>query len=692
MNDKLIETFLDEAHELLDGLEDHLLDLEKNPSDVEAMNAAFRALHSIKGSASMFGFEAVGAFAHEVEAALDHFRSQSLPATPELSDAVLRSRDHIRALLDTPDSASTEEREDLIATLAAISGKVTEKQEHLTVTAPKSIRDFTASAFKTFRIRYKPSADAYHRGVKPESLIRELRELGEASVRCDTSGVPALSGLDPETCYLSWDVLLTTSVLKSAIDDVFIFEEGTSTVLVEEADHDDVIDGNHVRRLGEILAARSLPEKDINAALSRQRPIGEILVKDLGTPKAVVDDALFEQQHARGIVQAAREESDRKTIRIRSDKLDGLLNLVGELVTVQAQLSQTVRDSGDRHLHGISDYVKRLAGELRATSMELRLVPVDSLFAKFKRLARDLSKNLGKELELRLEGGETEIDKSVIDVLNDPLVHLVRNAADHGLEQTAERVRKGKPPAGTITMKAQHAGAFVRISVSDDGEGLDREKILQKAIERGLVASDTRLTDDEIDQLIFKPGFSTADVVSSVSGRGVGLDVVKTAIDQLGGILTVHSWIGKGTEFNLDIPLTLAIIDGFLVRSGIRMYVIPLSSVDSCFERERSNDPERLIVRGKDFIPYVSSRALFGQDEDAPVREEVVIVSVFDSKLAIGFDQVIGGYQTVIKPIGEIARFATGISGAAILADGGIALILDVAALARSHKNAIPTV
>ncbi len=500
MNDKLIETFLDEAHELLDGLEDHLLDLEKNPSDVEAMNAAFRALHSIKGSASMFGFEAVGAFAHEVEAALDHFRSLSLPATPELSDAVLRSRDHIRALLDAPDSASTEEREDLIATLAAIAGKVTEKQEQAPAVAPKKIAEFSSSAFKTFRIRYKPSLDAYHRGVKPESLVRELRSLGEASVRCDASSIPVLATLDPEECHLSWTVLLTTSLARSAIEDVFIFEEGTSTVQIEEADHDDVFDGTEVRRLGEILAARSLPEKDIDAALSKQRTIGEILVKDLGTPKAVVEDALFEQQHARSIVQAAREESDKKTIRIRSDKLDGLLNLVGELVTVQAQLSQTVKDSGDRHLHGISDYVKRLAGELRATSMELRLVPVDSLFAKFKRLARDLSKNLNKELELRLEGGDTEIDKSVIDVLNDPLVHLVRNAADHGLEQTAERVRKGKPATGTITMKAQHAGAFVRISVSDDGDGLDRERILQKAIDRGLVPPDVRLPDDEVDQ------------------------------------------------------------------------------------------------------------------------------------------------------------------------------------------------
>jgi len=689
MNDKLIETFLDEAHELLDGLEDHLLDLEKNPSDIEAMNAAFRALHSIKGSASMFGFDAVGAFAHEVEAALDFFRSASLPATPELSDAVLRSRDHIRALLDAPESASAEEREDLIAILAGITGKERKpEKEEKPAETPRSIREFSPDRFKTFRIRYKPSADCYHRGVKPESLIRELRGLGEASVRCDTQAIPPLGELDPESCYLSWDALLTTSMPKSAIDDVFIFEEGTSAVSVEEIDHDDVLDGSEVRKLGEILSARSLPNGDIDEALSRQRPIGEILVNELGTPEAVVEDALFEQQHARNVVKAAKDESDRKTIRIRSDKLDGLLNLVGELVTVQAQLSQTVRDSSDRHLHGISDYVKRLAGELRATAMELRLVPVDSLFAKFKRLARDLSKNLGKELELKLEGGDTEIDKSVIDVLNDPLVHLVRNAADHGLEATSDRAAAGKPAVGTITMKAQHAGAFVRISVADDGKGLNRDKILKKAIDRGIVAPDARLADEEIDQLIFKPGFSTAEVVSNVSGRGVGLDVVKTAIDQLGGTLTVNSRIGKGTEFCLDIPLTLAIIDGFLVRSGKRNFVIPLSSVDSCFERERPKEPERLIVRGKDFIPYVSSRDLFGEDEAAPAREEVVIVSVFESKLAIGFDQVIGGYQTVIKPIGEIARFAAGISGAAILADGGIALILDVAALARTHKGA----
>lgn len=690
MKDKLVETFLEEAHELLDGLEEQLLILEKKPSDREAMNAAFRALHSIKGSASMFGFDEVGTFAHEVEAALDYFRSTGQAATAELSDVVLRSRDYLRLLLETPELAAPEEREELISILLILAGKGPKKTELSNTTPqnkPEKINDFSPSYFNSFKIKFTPSKDAYHRGVKPESLIKELCALGKASVQCDCNAVPLLTKLDPESCYLSWNVLLTTSSGIEDIKDIFIFEEGSSEIQIEEISHDDILDGYDVRKLGEILTSKQLPGETIARALSKQKPIGEILVEELGAPKDIIESALFEQRHAREVVQAAKEETERKTIRIRSEKLDALLNLVGELVTIQAQLSQTVKDYSDRHLHGISDYVKRLAGELRTTSMELRLVPIDSLFAKFKRLTRDLSKNLGKTLTLKIEGGETEIDKSVIDILNDPLVHLVRNAADHGLETKSERLAAGKPEEGTISMKAQHAGAFVRIIVSDDGKGLNREKILKKAIAKGIVSSDSQIQGEDIDQLIFQPGFSTSEQVSSVSGRGVGLDVVKTAIDQLGGSLSVKSTLNKGTDFILDIPLTLAIIDGFLVRSGSRMFVIPLSSVDSCFERDRPLQEERLIVKDKEFIPYVSARRIFSSDETAPSREEVVIVSVFESKLALGFDQIIGGYQTVIKPIGEIARYTNGVSGAAILADGGIALIIDVASLAKAHKT-----
>lgn len=680
MNDRLVETFLDEARELLDGLEDHLLDLEKNPDDADALNAAFRALHSIKGSASMFGFDDAGAFAHEVEAALDHFRTAHLPVTPELSDAVLRSRDYLRVLLSNPDAAEDDEREDLLGILVSLSGKKAAPGGGAAAELPER-RD------TTYRVTYKPSADSYRRGVRPETLLSELRALGKSSVRCSREAVPRLADLEPDTCYLAWDVLLTTDKPQSAIRDVFIFEEGSSDIHVSAMDAAEFMDGEEVKRLGEILAETVLPAASIQEALSKQRPIGEILVSDLNAPPDAVEDALFKQRHARTVVQNNRDEVERKTIRIRSEKLDALLNLVGELVTVQAQLSQAVRDSGDRHLHGITDYVKRLASELRATSMELRLIPVDTLFGKFKRLVRDLGKNLGKDIELMVDGGETEMDKSVIDALTDPLMHLVRNSADHGIEKPEEREKRGKPRTGVIKLSALHVGAFVRISVADDGGGLDRERILRKAVERGLVAADARPSDEEIDQFIFAPGFSTAESVSNLSGRGVGLDVVKTAIDQLGGTLNVHGDTGKGTEFTLDIPLTLAIIDGFLVRSGRRMFVIPLASVDSCFERARPEDPERLITRGDEFIPYASSRVLFGSDGDAPEREEIVIVSVFDSKLAIGFDQVLGGYQTVIKPIGEVARYAIGVSGAAILADGGIALILDVAALAKKLKD-----
>ena len=343
MNDKLVETFLEEARELLDGLEDHLLDLEKDPRDVEAMNAAFRALHSIKGSASMFGYDAAGAFAHEVEAALDYFRGNKLPATPTLTDAVLRSRDYLRALLDAPETASDAERDelkaimkDVVAGSSALPAKKKSPGGASKAIAPISTEGDT----HTFHISYAPSKDAYQRGVKPESLVKELKALGKTSVRSICNGIPSLSELDPEQCFLAWEVLLTTSRSEADVREVFIFEEGVSEYSIEELDPDDYMDGDEVKRLGEILASKHFDDSRIKEALSKQRPIGEILVTELDTPPKVIEDALFEQQHARNVTQAAREDVDKKTIRIRSEKLDGLLNLVGELVTVQAQLSQ----------------------------------------------------------------------------------------------------------------------------------------------------------------------------------------------------------------------------------------------------------------------------------------------------------------------------------------------------------------
>lgn len=685
MIEKLKETFLEEVKELLENLEGDLLTLENDPNNASAMNAVFRALHSIKGSAGMFGYDELSAFAHEVETVLEHFRSNKLPASGFLIDLTLTARDYILNLLEHPELATEEQRVDLLKRLHEIlpddqRAKVVEKKE--TIVVKKAVKEKEAETI--YSITFSPKPDFYKHGAKPEQLVAEICDLGNTSILCDSQNVPSLSEFDPESCYLSWKILLTTKESLDKIKDIFIFAENDSLIEIEEIPEENLFSNGEVKRIGEILKDKlNLSTSDIQAALGQQKPLGEILMAEHNATQGDIDSALLAQKHARQIVQPNHEDQDKKTIRIRSEKLDGLLNLVGELVTVQAQLSQLVRDSSDRKLENITDYIKRLTTELRSTSMELRLIPVETLFAKFRRLVRDLSKNLNKEFDLVIEGGETELDKSVIEALSDPVMHLVRNSADHGIESPEERKRAGKNPTGTITVQASHAGSFVRISVRDDGAGLNEEKILKKAQERGLVLANAVLKPSEIHELIFAPGFSTADTVTNVSGRGVGMDVVKTAIDQLGGRVGINTVRGQGTTFTLDIPLTLAIIDGFLVRSEDRNFVIPLQAVDTCFERKRPLGTERLLEKDGEFIPYYDSYDFFAIDGKKPELEEVLIARVFDSKVAIGFDQIIGGFQTVVKPIGELARHARGVSGSAILANGGIAFIVDVQSIAQ---------
>lgn len=677
MNEDLIEVFVEEAMELLGGLEDHLLVLENDPTNNAALNAAFRALHSIKGSAAMFGFDAVGQFAHKVETLLDLCRAGRVPVTAEVADLVLQSRDHLKQAIENPASIDPAREKVLTDQLDVASGAIEEPKSPLVSPASPLGHE------RTYLIKFAPSANTYQRGVRPERLIEEVRALGRTSVLCHAGQLPSLHKLDVETCHLSWDIMVSTREPLSALQDIFLFEEGTSSLSIEEIDHGELVEDGQVKKLGEILDANLVDPEAIEAALHKQRRLGEILVDDFHAPAEHVEEALFKQEHVRAEEQSSREDFERKSLRVHRDKLDGLVNLVGELVTVQAQLSQAVKSIDDRHVIGITDYIKRLIGELRATSMMLRMVPLDSLQPKFKRLVRDLSKTLGKDLEIDLEGGKTEIDKSVIDALTDPLMHLIRNACDHGIEGPEERRKKGKPAKGTIQLSAVHAGSFVRLTIRDDGAGLDYERIRSRAVERGLVPADARLTQEEISGLIFAPGFSTAAQISAVSGRGVGLDVVKTAIEQLGGTVQIQSERGRGSQFILNIPLTMAIIDGFLARSGRQMMIIPLASVHSCFERQRPEVNEHMLVNAGEVLPYLSMRDFFVIAEPPSEREEVVIVSILESKLALGFDQILGGFQTVIKSIGELAREMPGLSGSAILPDGGIALILDIAALTQ---------
>ena len=387
-------------------------------------------------------------------------------------------------------------------------------------------------------------------------------------------------------------------------------------------------------------------------------------------------------------------------IRVSDAKLDVLVNLAGELVTVQAQFSRMASDSSDRAMLGLSETLKRLVGELRSAAMDMRLVPADTLFGRFRRMARDLSKELGKEIELEIKGGATELDKSVIEGLSEPMVHLVRNALDHGIETAGERLAAGKPAAGRLSISAGHEGASVRIVVKDDGRGVDPARILAKAIERGLVAPGENPPKEELYKLIFTPAFSTASVVSTVSGRGYGLDIVKSAVERLGGEIHLESEPGRGASFILDIPLTIAIIDGFLAKLADRLFIVPLGNVAECYERPRPPEGlrERLIERNGELIPLVRLEDVFGIEAGAVDRaaggragaagsQEMIVATAFGAKVALAFDRLLGGYQTVIKPLGELASRMTGISGSAILPDGAVALILDVGSLSRLVRD-----
>ncbi|MBU1081970.1 MAG: chemotaxis protein CheA, partial [Spirochaetes bacterium] len=384
----------------------------------------------------------------------------------------------------------------------------------------------------------------------------------------------------------------------------------------------------------------------------------------------------------------AQAEAGQRTVRIADAKLDVLLNLASELVTVQAQLSQTAAEAGDRRFIGIAESVRRLVAELRTTAMEMRLVRVDGLFSRYGRMVRDVSSGLGKEVELLTEGGHTELDKNAVEGLVDPLMHLIRNAVDHGIEAPADRERAGKPRTGSVRLSARHDGGSVVIRVSDDGRGIDWDRVAAIAVERGLAPPGGKPSPEELEDMLFAPGFSTQAEVSNVSGRGVGLDVVKTAIERLGGGVEISSAKGSGTEFSLSIPLTIAIIDGFLAVSGRRSFIVPLANVLECFERKRGDGVERLIERSGGLVPIVDVRKRFSVDEP-PVgdTEAVLVVSVGSGRIALAFDSIVGGYQTVIKPLGELARYAREVAGAAILADGSIALILDVTSIAKSLKD-----
>jgi two-component system, chemotaxis family, sensor kinase CheA len=690
MLDQFKATFKEESFELLSTLEDTFLELESQPLNGELINAAFRAIHTIKGSAAMFGFDSVSRFAHEFETALDLCRNGTLSVTKDFIGLALKGRDYIKRLLDFEEPVPAEvlgESSSLLERLREFSKKVAPKAGEAS-TGPAAAPEPEKAGKGTYRIEFRPSIDIFKNGTRVLSLVEELARLGQADVFPRTEGIPLLAELDPEACYCWWDVLLTGEVDENAIRDVFIFVAEQSVLKIEKVDSDEGAPGSPGKRLGDILIERGEASADsIREALASKRRLGEVLVERKVVSRQQVESALVEQEHLKKVQE--KTEATVGSIRVASDKLDALVDLVGELVTLQARLSRTSIDLMDGQLSSISEQFERLIAQLRDNTMSIRMLPIGSTFNKFRRVVRDLSLELGKECELLTEGAETELDKTVIEKLGDPLVHIIRNSIDHGVERPEGRQAAGKPRTGTIKLSALHSGAYVLIRISDDGKGLDRDAIREKAIQRGLVSPSQEMSDQETIQLIFEPGFSTAKVVTTVSGRGVGMDVVKREIDSLGGSVQVESEPGRGMTVTLKIPLTLAIIEGLLVRIGPEYYVVPLSSVDGCIEIPRSElaamGERRIISYRNEFVPFVVLRDFFdddgaagGAEAEEPEIEQIVIASAQDTRVGFVVDQVIGDNQTVIKPLGRLYRDVEGISGATILGDGTVALILDI--------------
>lgn len=687
--------FLEEAAELLRELEVSLLELEERPDDSELVGRVFRALHTIKGSGAMFGFDALSSFTHELENVFDQVREGRSSVSGELIGLTLEARDHIQELLSSAGELNSELADRstrLLSRLREIAPapaneirKPAESEAAGRVTS--GIPD-TAGELRSYRIRFEPQPDILLSGANPVLLMRQLGELGDCSVVAHLERIPQLSEFNPEQCYVHWDAILTTSADQNAVRDVFIFVEDRAQLSIQ-AISDAAAAERH--RIGEILVERGdVKADDAEKCLAERCLAGQTLVAAGLVAKDRLDAALLEQKHLDAIREKRYKAEAATTLRVPAAKLDTLVNIVGELVTIQARLSSYALASAEPEINFIAEEVERLAELLRESTMSVRMLPIGETFSRFKRLVRDLSAELGKNIELVTEGDETELDKTVIEQLTDPLVHLIRNAVDHGIEPPGRRAALGKRALGKVHLSACHRGAFVFLSVSDDGAGMNREAIRARAIERGMIAADAVLADHEIFALTLAAGFSTAARVTSVSGRGVGMDVVQRSLDALRGMLSISSTPGDGTIITLKIPLTLAIIDGLLVQAGSAFFVVPLSNISECIEmvcRAESRRRDSLIsVRG-DLVPFIALRERFAIPGKPPRIEQVIVAETSRGKHGFVVDRVIGDHHTVIKKLGTLYRNVEEISGATILGDGTVALILDVDRIAAEAPS-----
>ncbi|HOP64119.1 MAG TPA: chemotaxis protein CheA [Spirochaetota bacterium] len=665
----LREIFREEASELLAQIEMPLIELESNPSDMELINNVFRSMHTIKGSGSMCGYSELSGFTHNLENLFDCLRKGKLSADEKIIRLSLRAKDCMKSLLDGIDSEEDRaERDGILEEVQTITGGMTCREAESEVEAEDDTLpcdEAVNSLSEKYRIVFMPKPDILSRGIKIEPMLAELASLGNFRARVDTAAIPDFDDLEPEECYLSWVIDLETERDVYDIKNVFMFAEDYSEVVIRYSD-------------GFFLNNAFFRNEEEEGVEKKVLPMLSLMdgkaVKNAAQEKAVFD----------------RRKSDTTSIRVKNEKLDTLVNLVGELVTLQARLNQESASAQVPEFISIAESLGRLTGELRDNTMSIRMVPISDTFNSYHRLVHDLSGALGKKIKLITTGGETELDKNVMEALRDPLMHIIRNSCDHGIEPVEERVSGGKDESGIIQLAAEHSGANVVIRISDDGGGLNREKIRARAIERELLQPG-EYDDRQIFSMIFEPGFSTAEITTDISGRGVGMDVVKRNIEKLRGSIIVESVEGEGTSINLTIPLTLAIIDGFMVELGGSPFIFNLTNIRECLDfssKEERDDESNFIInlRGE-VVPCIDLRTVFGYDGDEAAYPQIVISEIADERYGFLVDRVIGKYQTVVKPLGKGSSNLDMIAGATILGDGTVALILDAHCIIRSMSS-----
>jgi two-component system chemotaxis sensor kinase CheA len=686
-----LQAFLGEAEDLIVQIEERCLVLQDDPSDLDTVNAVFRSVHTLKGSGAMFGLEDVAAFAHHVEALLDAMRNGIVIPDSKNIRLIFQSKDQIDLMLKNHRGAShtvhteylIEQLEELIPKKASVNQAIvaTEQSEVALATTQKSL----------YKIRFIPEPEMFKSGTDPASILEELRDLGEIEISHIFKNGPLnsqaeaafdFSTFDPESCYLGWELLLKTSSSQNDIQDVFIFVEHNSEIKIDEIPFG--LDASEEPKIGEILVQEGLVSKDqLNDALDNRQKIGDYLTQKGIVKNQDVDAALGVQKAMKKLKDPAVLD---ETIKVSSLKLNQLINLVGELVIARAGLTDVALKINNAELTQKSEVIETLISDLREGMLNIRMVPIGTAFGRFKRLVSDLSHDLGKKINLELCGEETELDKTVVDKLAEPLVHMIRNSADHGLESEAERLANNKPAEGTIRLIAQHKGGTVDIHIEDDGRGLNKEAIVNRAIQKGLISEDHNLSDEDIYLLIFAAGFSTAEVVTSVSGRGVGMDVVKKEIEALKGKIRIHSTPGKGARFTLTLPLSMSIIDGLMVQVDSQRYVLPINTVQECEELYRleysENHGRKMLFHRNQMISFIRLKNLFsGQPNHSTdiqnAKEELVVLQTNQGVIGVVVDKVLGDHQTVVKSLGKFYESHHFVSGSTILGDGTVALILD---------------